>query len=169
MGGFSAVNPQYSGVSNPDDADQDDLQRQIAKIMSPQSAQSLVPPPPNSPPASDTAQSTPQTGSLSYPPQQAQPKISGPPMLPGIATPPEKLGAGNAPQPVSTTGINSGGRQTVIRDLNGKPAGSPLSYLAASRSGFAGLQSAVLPQAGSSPLVPGGSGTANNLQHIRPA
>ena len=57
MGGFSAVNPQYSGFSNPDEADQDDLQRQIAKVMSPQSAQSLVPPPPNSPPASDTGQS----------------------------------------------------------------------------------------------------------------
>ena len=30
-------------------------------------------------------------------------------MLPGIATPPEKLGAGNAPQPVSTTGITLAG------------------------------------------------------------
>src|ERR1700684_1322976 len=124
MGGFSTADPQYSGFSNPDEADQDDLQRQIAKVMSPQSAQSLVPPPPNSPPASDTAQSTPRTGSLNYPPQQAQPKISGPPMLPGIATPPENLGAGNAPQPVSN-GTTSDGRQTVLRDLNGKPAGSP--------------------------------------------
>src|ERR1700684_397701 len=140
MGGFSTADPQYSGFSNPDEADQADLQRQIAKVVSPQSAQSLVPPPPNSPPASGTAQSTPQSGSLAYPPQQAQPKISGPPMLPGIATPPEKLGAGNAPQPVSTTGINSGGRQTVIRDLNGLPAGSPLAALAASRPGFAGAQ-----------------------------
>src|ERR1700733_2752466 len=93
MGGFSAVNPQYSGFSNPDEADQDDLQRQIAKVMSPQSAQSLVPPPPNSPPASDTAQSTPQTGSLKYAPTQAQPKVSGPPMQPGQASLPENMGS----------------------------------------------------------------------------
>ena len=94
MDGFSAVNPQYSGFSNPDEADQDDLQRQIAKVMSPQSAQSLVPPPPNTPPPSDTAQSTPRTGSLNYPPQQAQPKVSGPPMQPGQASLPENMGGG---------------------------------------------------------------------------
>src|ERR1700684_328374 len=138
MGGYGVTDPTYQALSANDEGD--DLQRALAKIMSPQSAQSLVPPPPNTPPPSDTGQSTPRTGSLNYPPQQAQPKISGPPMLPGIATPPEKLGAGNAPQPVSTTGINSGGRQTVIRDLNGLPAGSPLAALAASRPGFAGAQ-----------------------------
>ena len=171
MGGYSATDPTYGGFGSDDDGD--DLQRALAKIMSPQPAQSLVPPPPNSPPASDTAQSTPQTGSLAYPPQQAQPKISGPPMLPGIATPPEKLGAGNAPQPAST-GTTSGGLRTVIRDLNGKPAGSPLSYLSASRPSF-GAQgnqqaSSLQPQVGPAPLMAAGIGNGSyNVQPVRPA
>ena len=141
--------------------------------MSPQSAQSLVPPPPNSPPASDTAQSTPQTGSLAYPPQQAQPKISGPPMLPGIATPPEKLGGGQR----TTTCLDwhhLWGRKTVIRDLNGRAGRFPLSYLSASRPSF-GAQGAAgqcsAAASWSAPLMPAGmgNGSAYNVQPVRPA
>ena len=113
MGGFSTTDPTYGGFSSDDEGD--DLQRQIAKVMSPQSAQSLVPPPPNSPPASDTAQSTPQTGSLKYAPQQAQPKVVGPPMQPG-RTATGKHGRGQRIRNlVATTGIFSWRAPTTCR------------------------------------------------------
>ena len=173
MGDYSATDPTYAGdlvlMTMVDD-----LQRLWQRSCRRSPAQSLVPPPPNSPPASDTAQSTPQTGSLAYPPQQAQPKISGPSDATGqIAVhPPEKLGAGNAPQPAST-GTTSGGLRTVIRDLNGKPAGSPLSYLSASRPSFGaqGTQqaSSLQPQVGPAPLMPAGmgNGSAYNVQPVQ--
>ena len=60
--------------SDPEGDEDHDLTRKIAKFASPLSAQSLVGPPPDSPPQSGPGETTPQTGSLRYAPQQATPK-----------------------------------------------------------------------------------------------
>jgi hypothetical protein len=153
--------------SDPEGTEDDDLtlKQQIARFTSPLSAQSLVPLPPSSPPVSATGQSTPQTGSLSYAPTQSRPKVSGPPMLPGIATQPENLGARNVPQPV-TTGARSGSPRTVIRDLNGTAAGSPLSTMPAARSGVAG---AIVAQLGGGSAAPLQTASGYNVSPVRPA
>jgi hypothetical protein len=52
--------------------------------------------------------------------------------------------AANTSQPASN-GTSSGGLRTVVRDLNGNPAGSPLSTLPASRTGIAGAPNAAQP------------------------
>jgi hypothetical protein len=124
-------------------SEDDDVNKKLAGLLSPVPAQQLVPTPPNSPPQSGPGQSTPRTGSLDYSPTQAQPKVSGPPMLPGIATQPENLGARNVPQPV-TTGAWSGSPKSIFRDLNGNAAGSPQSAMPVARSGIAGAVAAQL-------------------------
>ncbi len=55
------------------DDQEDEASRLLKKILSPAEAQSLVLPPPNHPPVSGPAESTPVTGSLAKPPSQATP------------------------------------------------------------------------------------------------
>jgi hypothetical protein len=58
-------------VQDPLLPEQDDQTRQIASIMSPERAENLVGPPPDSAPTSGPGESTPRTGNLARPPQQA--------------------------------------------------------------------------------------------------
>jgi hypothetical protein len=53
------------------DDQEDEASRLLKKILSPAEAQSLVLPPPDHPPVSGPAESTPVTGSLAKPPSQA--------------------------------------------------------------------------------------------------
>lgn len=55
----------------------DEEERLLRKILSPAEAQSLVMPPPDHPPLSGPAESTPLTGNLARPPSQATPSRSG--------------------------------------------------------------------------------------------
>lgn len=59
------------------DDQEDEASRLLKKILSPAEAQSLVLPPPNQPPVSGPAESTPLTGNLAKPPSQATPVRSG--------------------------------------------------------------------------------------------
>jgi hypothetical protein len=59
------------------DDQEDEASRLLKKILSPAEAQSLVLPPPNHPPVSGPAESTPVTGSLAKPPSQATPSRQG--------------------------------------------------------------------------------------------
>ena len=64
-----ADDQEYSALA----AGEDEASRLLRKIVSPAEAQSLVMPPPDHPPASGIAESTPLTGSLAKPPSQAVP------------------------------------------------------------------------------------------------
>jgi hypothetical protein len=168
---------QDMGTSYFDDED-DDQRRALAGLISPAPAHSLVPPPPDSPPQSGPAQSTPRTGSLAMAPQQAQPSRSGPDMLPGRAVLPENIsqgsnsgtvpaltpaGAGGSLQPAAPA-ARPDARNVTIRDMNGESLGTaPRNALPALRpavtqalSARAGSWSAAQPQPGSQPLVPAG-------------
>ena len=59
------------------DDQEDEASRLLKKILSPAEAQSLVLPPPDHPPVSRPAESTPVTGSLAKPPSQATPSRQG--------------------------------------------------------------------------------------------
>jgi hypothetical protein len=59
------------------DDQEDEASRLLKKILSPAEAQSLVLPPPDHPPVSGPAESTPVTGSLAKPPSQATPSRQG--------------------------------------------------------------------------------------------
>jgi hypothetical protein len=59
------------------DDQEDESSRLLKKILSPAEAQSLVMPPPDHPPASGPAVSTPLTGNLAKPPSQATPARQG--------------------------------------------------------------------------------------------
>jgi hypothetical protein len=59
------------------DDQEDESSRLLKKILSPAEAQSLVMPPPNHPPVSGPAVSTPLTGNLANPPSQATPVRQG--------------------------------------------------------------------------------------------
>ena len=197
MGDYGVTDPTYQAMNAADDGG-DDLSRSIARIMSPTPAAALVPPPPDVAPKTAPGVSTPQTGSLNYAPLhdtaknmdtpagRAQYSTSpigalGQPYATGTSRPPDNGDVRTispAVQPVgsvqpASTNTTSGGVKTVIRDLNGRPAGSPLSYLSASRPSFGaqGTQqaSSVQPQVG--PLMPAGmgNGSANNFQPVRPA
>jgi hypothetical protein len=76
------------------DAFSDNPADALSGLISPVDAQTLVTPPPSTPARSGAGQTTPQTGNLNYAPRQATPKVSGPPMIPGIATKPENLKLG---------------------------------------------------------------------------
>ena len=100
----------------------------------------LVPTPPSSAPASDTSQSkTCREPAVSITCRDRRNQRGAVlPMLPGIATQPEYLGARNVPQPVAT-GAVSGSPKPIFRDLNGNAAGLPESALPVARSGVAAL------------------------------
>src|ERR1700678_30406 len=66
----SVTDPTYDPLSTSDD----DPKSMLAKIMSPAPAAQLVGPPPDVAPKSAPGQSTPRTGNLAGPPQQAVPK-----------------------------------------------------------------------------------------------
>jgi hypothetical protein len=170
----------FDASTSPFDNDES-IRQQLSKIISPADASDLVPkmtsPPPDSPPASAPGQSTPRTGSLDYAPREAVPKNldtqmgrtsynvqpAAQPIQPAQSLQQVQslrqngspvAAAGNPSQPAST-GTTASGLRTVIKDLNGTPAGSPLSMLQ--------------PAGGSmSPLQPA-SGSANNVLPVRPA
>ncbi len=59
------------------DHQEDEASMLLKQIMSPAEAQSLVLPPPDHPPVSGPAESTPLTGNLAKPPSQATPSRQG--------------------------------------------------------------------------------------------
>lgn len=67
--------------------DDDNVTQILQGLISPAPAQALVMPPPDVPPRSGPAESTPLSGSLATPPSQASPKVDRTPL----------------PQPASTT------------------------------------------------------------------
>jgi hypothetical protein len=167
----------FDGPTSPF-GDDESFRQQLRKIISPTDANDLVPkmtpPPPDAPPPHQPGQSTPLTGSLAYAPresvaknldtqagrgsynlqpaaqsmQPAQPLAQVQPLGQNASSP------GNPSQPVSTR-TTANGLRAVVRDLNGTPAGSPLSTMQ--------------PAGGStSPLQPT-SGLANNVSPVRPA
>ena len=108
--------------------------------------QILQPAPPIAPAVSGPGQSTPQTGNLAVTPQQAQPRVSGPAMLPGIATKPENLQPANttiasqAPLlrvPGAGNGLRSGSTPIAIRDSSGNPVRSYADLMGGANSRWA--------------------------------
>ena len=114
------------------------LGQKLGQTFSPASAQSLVPSPPDAPPQTQPGRSTPQTGSLATPPQQAVAKnldtaagrqsynvqpaqpVSSPS---GVQPVNQNPVAANTPQPAGPP-ARPDGRRVVVRDLNGNPAGA---------------------------------------------
>jgi hypothetical protein len=94
--------------------------------MSPVSTAELVGPPPDSAPPSEPGVSTPRTGNLAAPPQQAVPKNRD--TGTGYNTPVQPV---QPVRPVQSS-MSGSGIRTVVRDLSGRPAGSPLSTMPAS-------------------------------------
>ena len=152
----------------------DDESRAVAGIVSPSPASALVPPPPDIAPRTAPGVTTPQTGSIAGPAQHSVAKnldtVAGRQQYSGVSNPPgggyvnsiqapaqenrptQPLQPAQPMQPAqrlqpASIGTGPGGVRTVIRDLAGNPAGSPLSALSA--------QGPVQPANGMLPLQPG--------------
>ncbi len=165
--------------------DDDDLtlKQRIGRVISPASASDLVGPPPDVAPQHQPGTSTPLTGNLAAAPKEAvaknldtqagrgtynvQPAAQalGPPQQGSNGS--QFATADNALRPASTS-LTPGGRVAVVRDLNGRPAGSSLSTMQPAGGSMSPLQSSstlannvspVRPaQPGLSPLMPANSG-----------
>ena len=67
----STTSPDSAGILG---SSEDDLTRALRQVVSPESAQSLVGSPPDSPAPAGPGETTPQTGSIAGPPKQSVPK-----------------------------------------------------------------------------------------------
>lgn len=153
--------------------DEESIGQRLRKIISPADASDLVPKmsssPPDSAPAHQPGQSTPLTGSLDYAPREAIPKnldtqagrgsynVQPAQPLQQPLRPYASPMAGGLPSQPLSTGTTANGLKTVVRDLNGNPAGSFSSTMPAQ------------PGGGSTAMLQPTSGLANNVSPVRPA
>jgi hypothetical protein len=140
-------------------------------FASPVDAQTLVLTPPNRAPQTGAGVTTPQTGSLATAPSQAQPKVSGPDMLPGVAAKPENLVASDAQ-------TQPGGSNLLVPQTSGFGNTTSYSRVPISTAGTTSqpttpqsqptpLQSrwnSILQQAPQQNQAPGPDSTSNPLQ-----
>ena len=168
--------------------DDETMSQGLRKLVSPTDAEELIPKgsPPNTPPQSAPGQSTPRTGSLDYAPTQAQPKRSGPDMLPGLAALLESVGQASNPGTVpaamqaSTAGSlqpvapapRPDTRNVVVRDMNGESLGTaPRNAMPALRPAIAqALSARMVNGSAAQPQLGAVAGAASgSVQQLQPA